>query len=63
MEMCFLRLAYGTIFGFTMPLSYVITSEIILAEFRGRIAMILAIIYTFGKIYFVFLCYIFLEDY
>jgi len=61
--MCFLRLAYGAIFGFTLPLSYVIVCEIVLAAKRGRIGTILAIFYNFGKIYFVMLCYIFLDDY
>lgn len=36
-ELAVLRLLYGIIFGITIPLSYVFSSEIVVNQYRGRV--------------------------
>lgn len=62
-EMILLRLFYGITYGTTYPLGFVYISEVTVAKYRGRFALSVSLIYVFGKIYFVLLCFIFLDSY
>ncbi|CAD8183877.1 unnamed protein product [Paramecium octaurelia] len=62
-EMIILRFLYGLTFGTLNPLGYVYVTEITEAKYRGRFSYALTLIYILGKIYFVILCFIFLDDY
>lgn len=62
-EILVLRLFYGLVFGTTNPLGYVYITEITEAKYRGRFSYALTLIYILGKIYFVLLCFIFLDNY
>lgn len=54
---------YGLTFGTLNPLGYVYITEITEPQYRGRFSYALTLIYILGKIYFVSLCFIFLDDY
>ena len=62
-EMVVLRLFFGLVFGTTCPLATIFVIEITEAKYRGRYQYSLTLLYIFGKIYFVCLCFVFLEDY
>ncbi|CAD8110412.1 unnamed protein product [Paramecium sonneborni] len=62
-EILILRLLYGLTFGTLNPLGYVYITEITEPQYRGRFSYALTLIYILGKIYFVSLCFIFLDDY
>ncbi|CAD8104679.1 unnamed protein product [Paramecium sonneborni] len=62
-EMIVLRLCFGLVFGTTCPLGYIFISEVTEAKYRGRFSFGLSLLYIFGKIYFVFLCFFFLDSY
>lgn len=61
--MIVLRLCFGLVFGTTCPLGYIFISEVTEAKYRGRFSFGLSLLYIFGKIYFVFLCFFFLDSY
>lgn len=61
--MIILRLLFGLVYGITYPLGFIFISEITIANYRGRFSLGLSLIYIFGKIYFVLLCFVYLEDY
>lgn len=61
--MIVLRLLFGITYGTTYTLGFVYISEVTVAKYRGRFALSLSLIYIFGKIYFVLLCFVFLDSY
>lgn len=58
-----LRLIFGLVFGTTIPISFVVVTEIALAKVRGRVGYTLTLLFISGKLYLVILCFFFLEDY
>lgn len=62
-EMIILRLCFGLVFGTTCPLGFIFISEVTEAKYRGRFSFGLSLLYIFGKLYFVFLCFFFLDSY
>lgn len=50
-------------FGTTSPIGYVFITEVSVAEYRGRFAFSLTLMYVAGKAYLVLLCFFFLDDY
>lgn len=57
------RFIFGIVFGMTSPICYVMISEVAQSNQRGRDGLVVTLLYVLGKIYFIVLCIIFLEDY
>lgn len=60
--MLLMRFFYGFIFGFSLPLTSSMISEICPMQKRGKMLLILNFTLTIGKLYACLLGYIFLED-
>lgn len=58
-----LRLLYGFCYGFTLPLTISMVSEITTIEFRGKCIIITNACVSVGKIWAVLLAYIFLDSF
>lgn len=61
--MTIFRLIYGIIYGFSIPLTTSMISEITPLKFRGKSLVLINFFVSIGKLYGCLLAYIFLENF
>ncbi|KAM3127909.1 hypothetical protein pb186bvf_019979 [Paramecium bursaria] len=62
-QIIFLRFFLGISLGFSSPIPYVVLAEIIEVRYRAKFIYCLSFAYLMGKLYVVFLCFIFLTNF